>query len=86
MFRTGWSIIRRIECLFTRAASGTIPSVVDVSCVAVGVRVLASPKHVEKNCKCKCKKKKNNKKNKSVSSWKRNKDWLLYCHATEQMG
>ena len=39
MFRTGWSIIRRIKCLFTRAASGTVPSVVDVSCVAVGVRL-----------------------------------------------
>ena len=38
MFRTGWSIIRRIKCLFTRAASGTVPSVVGVSCVAVGVR------------------------------------------------
>ena len=36
MFRTGWSIIRRIKCLITQAASGTVPSVVDVSCVAVG--------------------------------------------------
>jgi len=25
MFRTGWSIIRRIKCLITRAASGTVP-------------------------------------------------------------
>ena len=37
MFLTGWSIIRRIKCLITQAASGTVPSVVDVSCVAVGV-------------------------------------------------
>ena len=37
MFRTGWSIIRRIKCLITQAASGTVPSVVDVSYVAVGV-------------------------------------------------
>ena len=39
MFRTGWSIIRRIKCFITQAASGTVPSVVDVSCVAVGVRL-----------------------------------------------
>ena len=39
MFRTGWSIIRRIKCFITRAASGTVPSVIDVSCVAAGVRV-----------------------------------------------
>ena len=39
MFRTGWSIIRRIKCLITQAASGTVPSVVDESCVAVGVRL-----------------------------------------------
>ena len=39
MFRTGWSIIRRIKCLITQAVSGTVPSVVDVSCVAVGVRL-----------------------------------------------
>ena len=38
MFRTGWSIIGRIKYLITQAASGTVPSVVDVSCVAVGVR------------------------------------------------
>jgi len=25
MFRTGWSIIRRIKCLIPRAASGTVP-------------------------------------------------------------
>jgi len=25
MFRTGWSIIRRIKCLITRSASGTVP-------------------------------------------------------------
>ena len=31
MFRTGWSIIRRIKCFITQAASGTVPSVVDVS-------------------------------------------------------
>jgi hypothetical protein len=30
MFRTGWYIIRRIKCLITRAASGTVPSVVVV--------------------------------------------------------
>ena len=42
MFRTGWSIIRRIKCLFTRAASGTVPSVVDVSCVAVGLTPTAT--------------------------------------------
>ena len=40
MFRTGWSIIRKIKCLITQAASGTVPSVVDVSCVAVGVRLM----------------------------------------------
>ena len=34
MFRTGWFIIRKIKCIFTRAASGTVPSVVDVSWVA----------------------------------------------------
>ena len=39
IFRTGWSIIRRIKCSITQAASGTVPSVVDVSCVAVGVRL-----------------------------------------------
>ena len=39
VLRTGWSIIRRIKCLITQAASGTVPSVVDVSCVAVGVRL-----------------------------------------------
>jgi len=39
MFRTGWSIIRRIKCLITQTASGTVPSVVDVSCVAVAVRL-----------------------------------------------
>ena len=59
MFRTGWSIIRRINCLITQAASGTVPSVVDVSCVAVGVSLTptAGPKHVEKNYKCKKRKK-----------------------------
>ena len=39
MFRTDRSIIRRIKCFITQAASGTVPSVVDVSCVAVGVRL-----------------------------------------------
>jgi hypothetical protein len=39
MFRTDRSIIRRIKCLITQAASGTVPSVVDLSCVAVGVRL-----------------------------------------------
>jgi len=34
MFRTGWSIIRRLKCSITQAAFGTVPSVVDVSCVA----------------------------------------------------
>jgi hypothetical protein len=33
MFRTDRSIIRRINCLITQAASGTVPSVVDLSCV-----------------------------------------------------
>ena len=42
MFRTGWSIVRRIKCFITQAASGTVPSVVDVSCVAVGVRPTAT--------------------------------------------
>jgi hypothetical protein len=38
MFWTNRSIIRRIKCLITQAASGTIPMVVNLSCVAVGVR------------------------------------------------
>jgi hypothetical protein len=42
MFRTDRSIIRRIKCLITQAASGTVPSVVDLSCVAVGVRLIVS--------------------------------------------
>jgi hypothetical protein len=37
MFRTGRPIIRKIKCLITQAASGTVPSVVDLPCVAVGV-------------------------------------------------
>ena len=39
VFRTDRSIIRRIKCLITQAASGTVPSVVDLSWVAVGVRL-----------------------------------------------
>jgi len=37
MFQTNRSIIRRIKCLITQAASGVVPSVVDLSWVAVGV-------------------------------------------------
>jgi len=33
-----WDLIRGLNGLITQAASGTVPSVVDVSCVAVGVR------------------------------------------------
>ena len=43
MFRTDWSIIRKIKCFITQAASGTVTSVVDVSCVAVGVRLSLTP-------------------------------------------
>jgi hypothetical protein len=39
MFRTDCSIIRRIKFFITQAASGTVPSVVDLSCVAVSVRL-----------------------------------------------
>jgi len=39
MFRTNRSIIGRIKCLITHAASGVVPSVVDLSWVAVGVRL-----------------------------------------------
>jgi hypothetical protein len=39
MFRTDRSIIKKIKCLITQAASGTVPSVVDLLCVAVGVRL-----------------------------------------------
>jgi len=45
MFRTGWSIIRRIKCSITQPASGTVPLVVDVSCVAVGVRLTKRTTH-----------------------------------------
>jgi hypothetical protein len=39
MFRTNRSIIRRIKCLITQAVSSVVPSVVDLSWVAVSVRV-----------------------------------------------
>ena len=42
MFRTNRSIIRRIKCLITQAASGVVPSVVDLSCVAVGLTTTAT--------------------------------------------
>ena len=42
VFRTNRSIIRRIKCLITQAASGVVPSVVDLSWVAVGVTPTAT--------------------------------------------
>jgi hypothetical protein len=42
MFRTDRSIIRRSNAFIAQAASGTVPSVVDMSCVAVRVRLLDS--------------------------------------------
>ena len=45
MFRTNRSVIRRIKCLITQAASGVVPSVVDLSWVAVGVRLTPMATH-----------------------------------------
>ena len=56
-------LVHHQENQIARAASGTFPSFVVISCVAVGV-----------NCK---KKIVNIKENKSVSSWKRNKVYFV---------
>ena len=75
MFRTGWSIIRRIN-LFTRAASGTVPLARGCTCRKKTLILLMMDQPVRNmyrkivNVK---------KENKSVSSWKRNKEIQNSC-------